>query len=59
MKAKKKWKKLRKTIKTCRNNITCEGCEIKEFCNNMVNYCNLSINSLVKVDNFLKRIKKI
>lgn len=59
MKAKKKWKKLRKAIKICKTNKSCYKCDIKEFCNNMSKFAGASIYYLLKVENYLKGFKKI
>lgn len=59
MKAKKKWKKLRKFIKICKRNENCNKCEIKYFCREMSNFAGISIYSLYKVENYLKGFNKI
>lgn len=59
MKAKKKWKKLRKTIKICKTNKSCHECEIKEFCDNMGKSAGASIYYLLKVENYLKGFERI
>lgn len=59
MKAKKKWKRLRKAINICKRTDKCNNCEIKDFCKKMGNYSGTYIYSLHSVENFLKGFKKI
>ena len=59
MKAKKKWKRLRKAINICKRTDKCDNCEIKDFCNKMRNYSGTYIYGLYRVENFLKGFKKI
>ena len=59
MKAKKKWKKLRKAINICKRTDKCDNCEIKDFCNKMRNFSGIYIYGLYSLENFLKGFKKI
>ena len=59
MKAKKKWKKLRKFVKSCRKTENCNKCEVRDFCSIMTNFAGISIYSLYKVENYLKGFDKI
>lgn len=59
MKAKKKWLKLRKAIKTCKRNENCNKCKMRDWCSVMTNFTGTSIYSLYKVENYLKGFDKI
>lgn len=59
MKDKKKWKKLRKMVKICRTEKSCNNCEIKSFCDNMGKFAGASVYYLLKVENYLKGFEKI
>ena len=59
MKAKKKWIKLRKIVKSCWKTENCNKCEVRDFCSKMSNVAGISIYSLYKVENYLKGFEKI
>lgn len=59
MKAKKKWKRLRKLAKECEQIGKCNGCKYEEGCKSMLLFTGANFYTLLKIKNYLKGFNKV
>lgn len=59
MKAKKKWKRLRKLTKKCGKKNNCENCKYNDMCNSMKAFTGANLYTLFKINNYLKGFNKV